>query len=918
MAFKRREQKRVHLGVRVLRAQVAWLDAPYHWEGGRLTWGGSVPDAGLLWKTQKRLHELRQLGQSTEALQHKLEQAKWLLTLTEASGVVLLLAEALCEDALPCSPSQLVAKQGQAALPELQRLAADPLTPEDAQPLLGLMITVCQGARKLPSHPDLTARLLAQQPGFPVAFLGELPILMLTPTKLRAEVRGGLSADAIACLLEQVSARSYLFRSTALSTCLMRVPFASVAVALELAETLHQREVLPTGEEDSGPLVRRAPGMHDALALVLERDDSAVWLALLVRCAALLWPHPELTVKNRLWGKNREDAIQRKAQLWRQERHVAVESLYQIFSYCQDAELAEKALRADKLWRLRFVAAEPELYRLAWALYEEFPGLDSDLSDVLQKYRSVAEFRADFGEALRVIRAQSAPVGGLLLAAILWNCQSETREVRRQLPQLAPRLTLLLPLIELPGTQLWHVREFMGTLGYLPDSWLLLAIELYKKVECCDAEKVQLAFRLAEGDESRFVHLLEKLLVIGFDWVPLQAAYRFGAQLPRFPALAPLFCELMEQQPRRAVERMAQLGEALRLGLEALEPLQKLAPSVESLPEEWESIARLLPDVPDVPGLPDLAWAATEPLPPGIAKLLALPERLRREAEYLSARPELAVRHSAVLARLADEAALLRTIIEEVKEAVTQRARLLRGAALTSAVEEVYRNRLRGILGSRALLVRMTPNVMNAALLTLDITENRRLLIRLLRAYFDGDRDWALRQRPNLIFLEALTARGVDALAWRAPHGESVSGLHLHLETDPLHVLQMGNYFDTCLSFGGINAFSTVANACDANKRVLYVRDTKGRIVARQLLALNSEDQLVGFNLYSTLSAEERPKLTRAVVDYIQRFATRCGLELGSEGTVPPLLATDWYDDGITAWDDLRVSPVQTSAPRVP
>ena len=120
------------------------------------------------------------------------------------------------------------------------------------------------------------------------------------------------------------------------------------------------------------------------------------------------------------------------------------------------------------------------------------------------------------------------------------------------------------------------------------------------------------------------------------------------------------------------------------------------------------------------------------------------------------------------------------------------------------------------------------------------------------------------------------------------------------------------------MSFGGINAFSTVANACDANKRVLYVYDTKGRIVARQLLALNTEDKLVGFNLYSTLSAEERPKLTRAVVDYIQRFATRCGLELGSEGTVPTLLATDWYDDGITSWDDLRVSLVQTSVRPVP
>ena len=50
----------------------------------------------------------------------------------------------------------------------------------------------------------------------------------------------------------------------------------------------------------------------------------------------------------------------------------------------------------------------------------------------------------------------------------------------------------------------------------------------------------------------------------------------------------------------------------------------------------------------------------------------------------------------------------------------------------------------------------------------------------------------------------------------------------LRLETDLLRILQMGNYMGTCLSLGGGNAFSTVANACDLNKRVLYAANGAG------------------------------------------------------------------------------------------
>ena len=47
-----------------------------------------------------------------------------------------------------------------------------------------------------------------------------------------------------------------------------------------------------------------------------------------------------------------------------------------------------------------------------------------------------------------------------------------------------------------------------------------------------------------------------------------------------------------------------------------------------------------------------------------------------------------------------------------------------------------------------------------------------RLLIRLLRAYFDGDTTWALRQKPYTAYVTNLTERGSDPHAWRAVHAE--------------------------------------------------------------------------------------------------------------------------------------------------
>jgi hypothetical protein len=69
----------------------------------------------------------------------------------------------------------------------------------------------------------------------------------------------------------------------------------------------------------------------------------------------------------------------------------------------------------------------------------------------------------------------------------------------------------------------------------------------------------------------------------------------------------------------------------------------------------------------------------------------------------------------------------------------------------------------------------------------------------------------------------------------------------------------MGNLFGTCLSADGSNAHAAVAAAVEVNKRVLYLRDARGRVHGRRLLALTREGELLGFHSYGSGEPPEAP-----------------------------------------------------------
>src|SRR5262249_3568804 len=123
----------------------------------------------------------------------------------------------------------------------------------------------------------------------------------------------------------------------------------------------------------------------------------------------------------------------------------------------------------------------------------------------------------------------------------------------------------------------------------------------------------------------------------------------------------------------------------------------------------------------------------------------------------------------------------------------------------------------------------------------LTIEDNREHLRTLLRHASSSPGAPIERTLPkNRAYIEEMRGK-IDVEAFLAPRrAELVLPLEeagktaryvMMLEEDPIEVLRMGIPFDTCLSLtDGCNSASTVLNAIDANKRVLYVRDAEGAI----------------------------------------------------------------------------------------
>ena len=598
---------------------------------------------------------------------------------------------------------------------------------------------------------------------------------------------------------------------------------------------------------------------------------------------------------------------------------------------------------------------DSEFYRLFVRLAVSFgsnPGYDLFrlLSQVLNTFTDAHEARSYFQSLLAPL--QAVPISTRI--HVIENVFSEagyTRQaVQDNVPRLMPFLTSLTQFADKHDGE-WClcgpiIETVLALVQSVPDqtqarlNWLLCFLRDQPKSKEHTYEQFQslrtglmLATSLTAEDADHFQQAVRTATQHHFRQDPerIKGGLRF---VECFPTLRSPLANLFVQQPQRIAEILVRLGLTTRLGIDVHPLLEQLKPqSIQDFTvgthfpiflcpnNGWWHIHQQMPEFTETANAYLHAqWmlGESQDIPPGIRRILDKPQRIATELGHLDRlltdspdRTDLASRAKKLRGLLADKPRLAEEIRLEMSERLPHITAITQVAAIEHQVLTCYRTRLEAIAGPLPAGMVMTDDLINATLLSVEITQNRKLLLRLIRAHLSGEHDWREKHLANKAFLMLLAERGVDTNVWLSKYArrypcEHAPGkwVHLSLELDPLHILQMGNYFDTCLSYGGFNAFSTVANACELNKRVIYARDHAGNVIGRKLIGINENGELIGFHTYGSLLDDESNSALRHIFQiYATAFAQRCSLPIASTGTIPTLFAENWYDDGTVEWD---------------
>jgi hypothetical protein len=291
---------------------------------------------------------------------------------------------------------------------------------------------------------------------------------------------------------------------------------------------------------------------------------------------------------------------------------------------------------------------------------------------------------------------------------------------------------------------------------------------------------------------------------------------------------------------------------------------------------------------------------------------LALAERELTEAAFLSQRvaslpaddpkrPHLEER----LSRLRDPvqaAARLAESVGRAKHRLERSFELLRQESLEATLDGLYRTYLSRLLGKPIRPGPLPAGTREALALLHAANISTPLLLGFLDDVLEGR---PLREREvNAGWLRRAEAASIDTHAWLAGvHASAeVAGetITFATEKDPLHVLRMGSYFETCLTLeSGCNAASTLVNALDVNKQVIYGRRGDGAVVARKLIGATATGELAG---YRTYGGENEETCKQALTPILADFARRCNLRMSDRATPEVLHPGFWYDDGNEPW----------------
>ena len=199
---------------------------------------------------------------------------------------------------------------------------------------------------------------------------------------------------------------------------------------------------------------------------------------------------------------------------------------------------------------------------------------------------------------------------------------------------------------------------------------------------------------------------------------------------------------------------------------------------------------------------------------------------------------------------------------------------------------------------------------LNALHLSFSAKHNRRVLKKLMINAAHNDHNWIYQHNSNISFLEK-TGHEFNLNAWMNPPEKKFiindCEYEVSAEKNLLKVLHMGNYFGSCLSVGDFNDYSTIANAVEVNKHVLWIKNKNDKVIGRKLIVMDKKLNLYGYNSYGLGSGKKENQWILILFDiYCLELAKKAGLKLSNKYNYdddPLNLFTKWYDDGTENFD---------------
>lgn len=596
-------------------------------------------------------------------------------------------------------------------------------------------------------------------------------------------------------------------------------------------------------------------------------------------------------------------------------------------------------------WAWLFAATDDAF--LAWALVQRERWLaggavvEWQAAALLTEVVDLADSHPGLG---RFLVRNTALLDRVLASALRQPTSPPTAAARDFWADLGRRFSARTALLELAAA--WVDKGFAD-----PDSLVDVVLRWWEEVEGRQASGGD------EGDEPRFLSFpgwtVESVLVLSegevgrvcgilllagaawFRWDWIEAGWKYLGGIPGARALVR---EAWDGRlgARAALELVGRFGLGTRLWigpeldhgmaawLRAEEPRGVGGPTATevALPAE---LSRELARVESHRKVAGRAGA----LPGDLAALLDRPDRWREERDRLKAMmasgdvPTAAKRLSNLEARLRTPDAIASWLVKDLRRALPKSVFLARWESLSAVVDRALRRHWRRQFAISAPQT-LDDDWQNALLLGSELTSNKALWRRLVRHEATGDRTWRWNHPGNRTWIRGARSAGIDTDRWLGSHAwtgtRGGEPWRIHAEDNPLRVLQMGNWFDTCLQRSGINNFSAVTNAVEANKRVLYLTNHRGAVIGRKLVASMPDDGrgvLIGFRSYGATVGWRELSAGKAAGPWAKirfdlccaRLARDVGAWLGDAGEATVRLAdrcglfAEWYNDGIEPFD---------------